>query len=223
MNDNLGEAGAPHDDVSYAGADPAASALSLDYYREKVREFQTTLTALDAGYAAAENALVNLPLDPETQQGLSDWINEYQGKRWTLKATAEAINMGAAAINAAGGRMPVLSLPQTLGIAPAIPVAAIVATATAATLILWGRDALKILRDYLARAQLLDTATPEQRQELARAMTEADSAVRIAESSGVAALAPVLKWGAIAIGAYLAWKALAPMISARRGNPRDED
>ena len=197
---------------AWASEDPTPesdSVMSLDYYRAKVTEFQSVLNGLDAGYQAALSALDISGLDPGTVVALNGAVSEFQSKRWTLKATAEAINMGAAVVNAAGGRMPQLSIPGTLGFAPlALPLAAVVAIGTAATLIVWGQSWLRGVNDRLKTAMLLEAqATPEARQALAVAIQQADQAASAAEVSGIAALAPLLKWGAIGIGAFMLWRA----------------
>ncbi len=210
MNRTLGDAWASEDPTPDSG-----SALSLDYYRAKVTEYQSVLNALDGGYQAALSALEISGLDPGTVVALNGAISEFQSKRWTLKATAEAINMGAAVVNAAGGRMPQLSIPGTLGFAPiALPLAAIVAVGTAATLIVWGQSWLRGVNDRLKTAQLLEAqATPEARQALAISIQKADQAASESESTGFAALAPLLKWGAIGIGAFMLWRAFGSRLT----------
>jgi len=183
--------------------------MSMDYYRAKVTEYQSVLNALDQGYQAALLALQVPGLDPQTYSSLSASVDEFESKKWTLKATAEAINMGAAVVNAAGGRMPELSLPGTLGFFPvALPIAAIVAVGTAATLIVWGQTWLRGVNDRLKTAMLLEAqATPQDKATLARAIQQGDQARALADAGGLSALAPILKWSAIGIGAFMLWRA----------------
>lgn len=215
----LGERGTDNSDASYTG-EVSSSAFSLDYARQKIREFQVVLQALDRSYRAASDAVLIQGLDQETVNGLYGFISEYESKRMTMLATAEAINAGAATLNALGGRVPSLSIPQTLGLGPAVPFAMIAAIATAATLIVWGRDAASVADNYLRRAQILDGAPPESRVELARVIAESDAAVTAANGTGIAALAPYAKWLAFGVIGFLAWRTIAPMI--RRENPVDE-
>ena len=122
--------------------------------------------------------------------------------------TAEAINAGAAAINALGGRFPSLSIPGTLGLPPLIvPAAMVAAVGTAAALIVWGSQWVQGVNDRLKRAQIIDAATPEQRASIVAAMAESDNAVSVAGSSMLASLAPTVKWVAIGIGAFLLYRA----------------
>lgn len=198
-------------------AAPAAdsSVFSMDYVRNNVRDFQSTLNALDQGYQAAVTIVCSAGASEELRYDMQTAINDFQSKKWTLKATAEALNLGAAAVNAAGGRMPQLSIPGTLGALPlALPFAAVAALGTAATLMVWGREWLRGVNDRLKTAQLLEAqATPESKQELARSIAQTDAAIATAESSGFAALAPIIKWVAIGVGGFMLYRALSPMLS----------
>lgn len=186
-----------------------SSPLSLDYYRAKVLEYQGVLNALDTAYAALNVAIDAPGLDVYAVADLAALRDEYETKRFTLKATAEAINMGAAAVNALGGRMPELSLPRTLGFAPAIPIAAIAAIGTAGVLISWGRAWLAGVNDRLKTAQLLAAQdSPEAAAALAASIAQSDAALKIASESGLAALAPYLKWAALAALAFIAWRGI---------------
>lgn len=202
----LGDAGASNDDASYTGAH-AGSVISADYYRQKITEFQSVLTALDEGYRAIQAAYYVEGIDPQALQGLDELMREYESKRTTLRLTAEAINAGAAAINAAGGRMPSLSIPQTLGIPFALPLAAVAAVGTAGVLISWGVTWLRGVNERLKFAQALAAQdSPEAAAALAAEVTRSDAAIRMADASPMSSLAPLLKWGALALGAFLAFK-----------------
>lgn len=186
----------------------ATSPLAMDYYRNKAREFQVTLDALDRAYWAASGALGTGALDDTTAAALEAALTDYESKRTSLRVTAEAINAGAAAINALGGRFPSLSIPGTLGIPPIIvPAAMVAAVGTAAALIVWGSQWVQGVNDRLKRAQIIDAASPEQRQRIVAAMAESDNAVNVASSSMLASLAPTVKWLAIGVGAFLLYRA----------------
>ena len=151
------------DDESYSGEAPSTSMLSMDYYRNKAREFQSTMNALDEARTAAVNTL-SLGVDPETSAYLQGWLTEFEGRRGWLRGIAEGINLASEVVNAAGGRMPVLSIPRGLGILPAIALSAtsIAAFGAVAAAVTWGAQAVSGLNDRLATAQLLDAqATPE--------------------------------------------------------------
>ena len=197
----------------------------MDYYREKYREFQLTLTSLDEAYRAAVDAYV-LPMSQDVVAELDQLLNEYESRRDSLRTTAEALNMGAAVVNSLGGRLPSLSIPGTLGFAPALPLAAIIAVSTAATLIYWGQDFTRRLFDFLKTRAVLDSAaTPEQRERLAQSIIKAQQAVAVAESSSLGAfggVAGVVKWGAIALAAFLAYRAFARSLKGPKANPDDD-
>lgn len=200
----IGDAGG---DVSYTG-ETGESSLSAQYYRNKVTEFQTVLDALDRGAMAARAAIESGALDWDTEQALADQLADYDARKFTLRTTAEAINAGAAAWNAMGGRMPSLSIPSGLGLVPVIPLALIAAVATAATLIVWGRAWLQGVNDRLQAAQLLAAIDdPEKRAQVASAAMQAASAAQAAESSPIASIANVAKWVSIAALAFIGWRA----------------
>jgi len=191
-------------------ADPQpdeASPFALNYYRQKALEFQGTLNAIDTAYTAANAALSSGALDEASQAALLESLDEYEGKRLTLKLTAEAINAAGAAINYLGGSFPKLQLPGTLGVLPAVPIALVGAIGAAVALIAWGVQWIAGVNERLRRAQLLSTATPGQRDALVRAIAESDNAVNQSQSSTLAAIAPALKWIAIAALGFLAYRA----------------
>lgn len=208
----IGDAGTGN--IVYTGDEgDAPSALSAEYYRRKVVEFQQVLDALDQGAAAAWSAIQTNALPYEDEAALLDSLAEFDARKSTLRLTAEAINAGAAAWNALGGRMPSLSVPMGLGALPVIPLALIGAVATAATLIVWGRTWLDGVNARLQQAALLSAIEdPEKRAEVAAAASAAASAVQLADSSPLSSIASVAKWvsiGAIAflaVKAFLAWR-----------------
>ena len=186
----------------------ATSPFAMDYYRNKAREFQELIIALDRSYWAASGALGTGALDATTAAALEAALSDFESRRTTLRVTAEAINAGAAAINALGGRFPQLSIPGTLGLPPLVaPAALVAAIGTAAALIVWGSQWVSGVNDRLKRAQVIDAATPEQRARIVEAMAESDNAVSVSSSSMLASLAPTVKWIAIGIGAFLLYRA----------------
>ena len=185
------------------------SPFAMDYYRDKAREFQSTLNAIDGAYRAANDALATGALDAESEAGIIELLDAYEGKRLTLKLTGEAINAGAAVVNSLGGRFPQLSLPGTLGLAPVAPVALIGAIGAAVGLIAWGVQWIAGVNERLKRAQLIAQASPAQRDQLIRAIADSDNAVSQSQASTLAAIAPAVKWVAIAALAFLAYRAYA--------------
>ena len=193
---------------------PSASMLSSSYWQQKIADFQSTLSALDQGYQAAilaQNSPDALQADPDLGAFLDQWLSDFDSKRAAFRVTAEAINGGAALVNAVGGNFQPLNIPATLGIAPAIvvPIAWAAAFAVAATLIAWGVTALQGLNQRLARAQQLAVVAnnPQASAALAQSFALSDNAAQQASSTGFASIATFLKWGAIIGGGFLLWRA----------------
>ncbi len=202
----LGEAGLDHSDASYEG-EQGTSVFSLDYYRNKARQFQDMLNQVDGAATAARVALA-AGADPDLERDLVDMLREFDAKKSTMRMTAEAINAAAAVINSAGGRFPQLSIPTGLGALPLVlPAAGIAAIAVAATLITWGVTWIDGVKQRLLYAQLTAKGTPEQQAELARALAMAEAASRASDESPLASIAGIAKWGAIAVLGWMAWRA----------------
>jgi len=187
--------------------EPTGGPLTLDYFRTKALEFQVALNAIDTAYRAANDALASGALDETSQAEIFAALDEYESKRLTLKLTAEAINAGAAVVNATGGRFPQLSIPGTLGALPIAPLAMVAAIATAAALITWGSQWVAGVNDRLKRAQLIAGASQTQRDALIRSISDSDNAVNQTQSSALATIAPAIKWVAIGVVAFLAYRA----------------
>jgi hypothetical protein len=119
----LGDAGTPNDDESYTG-EVSSSPVSLDWFRGQLRQFQAALVTADEAYQAGSAAFV-LTGD----EGIALQLAEYDSKAREIKSLAETLNQGAEMVNAMGGRMPVLSIPQTLGALPALVIPAVVVAA----------------------------------------------------------------------------------------------
>lgn len=202
----LSEAGLPHDDASYEG-EQSTSLFSMDYYRDKARQFQAILNEVDATAQAAREA-VDADLDPELTQGLLADLAQFDAKKAMFRAAAEGINAGAAIINSAGGRFPSLSIPTGLGALPfVIPAAAVAAIAVAATLITWGVSWIDGVKQRMLYAQAMGTLPPDKQAQLAELIVRADASQRASDESPLASVAGIIKWGALGLGAYLLWNA----------------
>ena len=193
------------------------SVFSLDYFRQKVVEFQTVLNGVDSVSAALTVVLDNAVSDEVSQQTL-DFMDEIDGKKTQLRLMAESINAASAAVNALGGRAPVLSIPGTLGFAPlVIPAGTIALIAAAVTLMLWGRDLFARVADYYSRQQIIDAQpTPEARGAVAAAAGVADNTLKVSDQSIVSVAGNAIKWAAIGLLAWLAWKQFGGAGSSRR-------
>lgn len=182
-----------------------SSPVSMEYLRAKALEFQAVLNALDRSYTAATTALNSGALSMESQDLIASWVADYLEKRDQFRTTAQRINLAAEAVNAVGGRFPVLSIPRNLGAIPVVGLAAVIGAAALAISV--AVQAVAALNDRLRRAQLIDAATPEQRARLLDAMGQSDAAVTESQTGTLAAIAPMVKWAAIAAIAFVAWRA----------------
>lgn len=196
-----------HDPVYEDPGDSGNSAFSLDYYRDKAREFQETLNAIDITYNAITTLLAS-DISDELRNDLTQSLMEFDSKKSQFRLTAEAINAGAAIVNSLGGRFPVLSIPGNLGIFPiAVPVAVIAAVGTAATLALWGSQWISGLNERLKLQMLLDAQnTPEAKAALAKAIADTELALKQSESSIWSTLGSAVKWIGLGVVAYLAYR-----------------
>ena len=185
----------------------ATSPLSLDYYRQKVREFQQVINALDETGRTVD-ALIQEVGPGELADDLIALQSEFAAKKSQIKIAAEAINFAASGANAIGIRFPVLSLPQTLGAAPIVAGAAIAAAvAAAAGIIVWGREWILGVNQRLREAELLKQVPDADRAKVAQAILQTDAAVAQANESPLASIAGIVKWVALGVAAFYAFEA----------------
>lgn len=188
-------------DVSYTG-ETGGSAFSLDYYRAKYLEFQQTLNAIDLAYQAGVATQAITATDE-----IAELLADYESRASTIKATAEALNLGANLINSAGGRMPALSIPGTLGMpALVLPAVVLAAVASAGAAIGWGLGFTAAMRSAIATVESSEAA-PEVKAAISEQLRAAENAQSLFNLSPLSALAKYAKWGAIAALAFIAWKA----------------
>lgn len=202
-------------DLEYNGEE-SSSALSMDYYRRKYTEFQSALNAADQSYRALIVARSSATGDARTE--LADLAYEYESNFSRMRAVAQAMNAGASMLNAIGVRMPVLSIPTTLGLPIAIPAAAVAAVAAAAALVTWVREWSARVSEASKRAEreaIINNAPPEQQATLRAAAIQATQASNVASNSAGfigtilgSNTASIFKWVAIGAGAFLVIKTL---------------
>jgi hypothetical protein len=210
----IGDAGINNSDLLYSG-DTGESVWSVQYYRDKAREFQSILNQVDATARAAQ-AAIEAGTSPALSADLGDMLAEFDGKKLLFRGTAEAINVGAEVLNSLGGRFPQLSIPAGLGIAQfVIPATTVAAIGVAAGLILWGSQWVTGVVNRMQTEQLLGYGTPEQKAELARQIVAARNAKLLADESPLQSISGVVKWGAIAVLGWMAWQAFQKSKFAR--------
>lgn len=199
-------------DASYSG-DVSSSPVSLDYWRTKITEFQSTLNAVDQIYQASLVAADVAP-DSAERDALLSGVDEYLSRRALFKTAAEGLNLGAAAVNAVGGRMPVLSIPATLGVGPLVfPAVAVAALTTAAILIEWGRQWAQVQTSRIEEARRTIELMPDGPDKTLALSTAAGAASQAAAAaaatdSPLASIASIVKIGGLVILAFLGYKML---------------
>ena len=180
-----------------------ASPIQLDYYRQKIVEFQNVLVQMDS---AAEGAgdLIYIVDDVSLLEDLNGLLAEYDLKKGYFRTAAEALNLAISGVNLVGANFPAVKIPRGMNAIPLVAAAGIAAAlAVAAGLIVWGRDWIKSVDERARRSQILQ-ALPEgpQRAQAARAMAKIDGAVREAEESPLGSIASIVKWVAVAAVIY---------------------
>lgn len=178
-----------------------------DYYRAKIAEFQQTLNNVDAAYRQLAQ-IYQIP-------GLSEdiWyeallaIEDYNARRSQFVITAEAINAASAAANMAGFRMPVVSIPQTLGLAPLALAGVGAAVAGAAALIVWGVEWIRGANAIAMRISMLETLSPGDRALAVNAALETERILAQTEAGPLANIAGIVKWAGIGLAAFFLYRA----------------
>lgn len=214
----LGDAGAPNDDESYTG-EVSDSPVSTDYVRTKIREFQTILNALDQSYTAG---LAAWHADGQQDAELDRLLRDYESQSPSMKATAEALNLGAELANAVGVRMPALSVPPTLGIGPAalmFPAVVVGGIATVAGWALYSKgysaamtqaieNNIRVIRARMGNTAEADSLIAALNDNLEKAR-DAQFKVNLPDLSQIAG---GVKLAAIAALAFLAWRAFGDVL-----------
>jgi len=196
-----------YSDEAYTGeVDP--SVFSLDYYRNKVREFQDSLNRA-AAIAEAFGAIPPEALDPSDYDLVVDWLNDYWARREWILSAAEGVNLLAQGANAVGVRFPVVSVPSGLGFAlpPALAIAGVAAFAAVVSVIAWAADKITEAGLIASQLKIIETIPADQR---AAALANVQSVqTAVAQQSLSAQIANTVKWIAIGVGAFMVVKMLA--------------
>lgn len=187
-----------------------ATPLSVDYYRQKVVEFQALLNNLQQ---AREGAIGLVDYGPvEIRPELTALLDELDGKIGRYVQVAEALNFGINGINKVGAGFPTLSIPNGLGVAPLVIAGGIgAAVAVASALIVWGYAWIQKAQALAREAQLYGYLPPEQRAAVAAQALKIDQAAAASAQSPLTSIANITKWAAIAAVAYFAWSAYQKM------------
>ena len=181
-----------------------ATPLQLDYYRQKIVEFQNVLVQMDSAAEGAQGLIDAGVNDVSLLEDLNALLAEYDLKKGYFRTAAEGLNFAISGVNLVGGDFPNIKIPRGMNAIPLVAAAGIAAAlAVAAGLIVWGRDWIKSVDERARRSQILE-ALPQgpQRAAAAQAMAQIDGAVRQAEESPLASVANIVKWVAVAAVIY---------------------
>lgn len=181
---------------------------SLDYYRGKIEEFQSYLNAL----AISHDAMITLAQQIDTSDDLygqiDNWLNDLQNNTSALQIAATAVNTAAEGINAVGGRMPEISVPQQLSAVPLVAIAAIAAAvAGTAWAVSYAIGKMQDAQVILSNNQTIANAPPEQQAAVAQALSKITSA-QASASNPLGSLSTIIMWVGIAVAAWFGLKAL---------------
>lgn len=177
-----------------------ASPLQLDYYRQKIDEFQSVLVQMDDAAQGAQGLLDLQIDDPQLNYDLNELLAEYDLKKGFFRATAESLNFAISGVNLVGANFPSVQVPRGLNAIPLVAAAGIAAAlAVAAGLVVWGRDWIKSVDERARRSQILESIPDAgQRADAARELLRIDGALRESEASPLASIAQLVKYVAIA-------------------------
>jgi len=206
LTDEWGNPISENEPAPVVAAPGTPSVFSVDYYRNKVTEFQNVLLEMDAAAAIARQ-MIQDDVDPEITAGYQADIQAFEGKKGQFRAAAEALNFAISGANLVGGGFKPVRVPGQLAALP-LPVIAGVAAAVAVAggLIIWGRDWIAGINQRTLEAARLATLTPEARERVIRAQQELEAAQNRAEGSPITAIAGAAKWIGWAVAAYFIWR-----------------
>jgi hypothetical protein len=178
---------------------------SMDYFRNKARDFQIVLNNLDI----IDKSLMDVRYEINGQDDLlaewADLYDELQSKKSQFKLAAEAINLASNGLNALNVRFPQLSIPSGLG--NPVPVVAVTAAiAGAAVLIYWSSQFIPRVFNFLDYLVSVQFADPENRQRIIQIKEKTNNEIAKNGGGSLNQLTTIVKWVVIAGGAYFAYK-----------------
>jgi hypothetical protein len=190
-----------------AEASNAAQAQDVGYFTRKINEFQTLVFDLDTTEANLRSFIQDYNINDRV---LLDQLDSFDLKKDVFRATAEALNLAVAGVNAIGGNLPSVRLPGGLAAVPVVALAgAAAAVAAAAALIVWGREWIIGVNDRLKTREVLNQIPEAQRGQAASELLKIEATARSAEVSPLGNLANIVKYLAIAAGVYFAFQAFS--------------
>lgn len=198
--------------------DPASPSrfFSLAYYQDQIAAFQNAVIALDQTAGHVSDLLSMSSLDDQSRAELQAWLDNFQAKKWEIKAAALAINAVSDTAQALGVQIPNVTLPQTLGVvfAPLAIAGLAAAIAAAAAIVAWSIQAIDTAAATTDQVKLrlaaIATLPVDDQAKLLAGEQGIAAAKATAEGGAGGALgnfANVLKWLAIGAALYFAYRA----------------
>jgi hypothetical protein len=182
----------------------------LNYYEQKVREFQAQVNAIDTA-AYGLRMLLDLNITDDQRLPVLEMLSELEQKKSTIRTAAETVNAASALANSVGISLPRVNL-QTLGALPLLPAGIAIAVTGALALVF---SLISWMTDWINRsntvAQMIAAAAdlpPEQRARVLEAINATETA-KAQSSTGLSNISNIVKYVAFAAVAYFAYQAFA--------------
>ena len=182
----------------------------LNYYEQKVREFQAQVNAIDTA-AYGLRMLLDLNITDDQRLPVLEMLSELEQKKSTIRTAAETVNAASALANSVGISLPKVNL-QTLGALPLLPAGIAIAVTGALALVF---SLITWMTDWINRsntvAQMIAAAAdlpPEQRARVLEAINATETA-KAQSSTGLSNISNIVKYVAFAAVAYFAYQAFA--------------
>jgi hypothetical protein len=182
----------------------------LNYYEQKVRDFQTQVNAIDTA-AYGLRMLLDLNISDDQRLPVLELLSELEQKKSTIRTAAESVNAASALANSVGIQLPKVNI-QTLGALPLLPIGVAIAVSGALALVF---TLISWMTDWINRsavvAQMIAAAAdlpPEQRARVLEAINATEQA-KAASSTGLSNISNIVKYVAFAAVAYFAYQAFA--------------
>ena len=193
---------APSSDAIIDKDDPSRF-FTVQYYADQIASFQATLIQLDQTAQVLANDVMP-QLDPiadaDSIAQIQSWLADYDAKKSEIQLAAKAINTVVNTANAFGVGLPLVRLPTTLAIVPAVAVAgAVAAVAAAAAIIAWAAEKIATAQQFTAQ---LASLPPDARAAALDKMTATDTGI-------VAQIAGLVKWVALGALVWFGYKAFS--------------
>ena len=207
LTDEWGNPISESEPAPVVAAPGSPTVFSVDYYRNKVAEFQAVLLEMDASAAIARQ-MIQDDVDPEITAGYQEDIRAFDAKKGQFRAAAEALNFAISGANLVGGNFRPIRVPGQLAALPVAVIAGVAAAvAVAGGLIIWGRDWIAGINQRTREAARLSTLSPEARERVILAQQELEAAEARANASPITAIAGAAKWVGWAVAAFFVWRA----------------